>query len=199
MKTLFPVSLVFFLSFSGGLNGQTEELKQKLSAFVADHDANYEKKYLNIADREIGAIDETTYSWKDEFMLKSRERIQDNLGNKSYEKFYFSFYAYESVTDRKYALKDWMENFIEGKSIRAGRPMRKYEYATPTIILINDTEIMVCNYRCSDFSEDNFKYWRKALLKYFGRENTMVIEVECNGPLEWSKNAPDPKNRREMP
>ena len=199
MKSLFPILLFFHLFNPVISNGQTEELKQKLTAFVADHDANYEKKYLNIADREIGSIDETSYSWKDEFMLKSRGKAENNLGNNSYQKFYFSFYAYETVTDRQYALKDWMANFIEGKSIRAGRPMRKYEYATPTLILINDKEIMVCNYKCSDFSEDNFKYWRKTLLKYFGEDNTMVIEIECNGPLEWTKNAPDPRNRREMP
>ena len=199
MKPLTPLFMISGLFISSLMMGQTEELKQKLSAFAADHDASYEKKYLNIADREIGSIDNTSYSWKDEFMLKSKEKAMNNLGNNSYQKFYFFFYAYETVTDRKYALKDWMADFIEGKSIRAGRPVRKYDYATPTIILINDTEIMVCNYKCSDFSDDNFKYWRKTLLTYFGEDNTMVIEIGCNGPLEWTKNAPDPKNRREMP
>lgn len=178
---------------------QTEELKQKLSAFASDHEADYEKKYLNIADRELGSIDETDYQWKEKFMLKSNEKKESDLGRKSYHKFYFSFYAYETDEDRQYALKEWMGNFIEGQSIRAGRDKKKYEYATPTIILINKKEIMICNYNCSIYSEENFKYWRKTLLKYFQTDDTMVVEIGCEGPLEWTKNPPDPKNRKVMP
>lgn len=180
-------------------NAQTEELKQKLTAFASDHEADYDKKHLNIADRELGSIDETEYEWNDKFMLKSKEKKSSDLGRDSYHKFYFSFYAYSSFEDRQYALKDWMENFIEGNSIRAGKEMKKYEYATPTIILINKTEIMICNYNCSIYSEENFKYWRKTLLKYFETDDTMVIEIGCEGPLKWTKNVPDKKNRKVMP
>ena len=199
MKILSTI-LLFSLSLSPKMGfSQTEELKQKLSAFASDHEADYEKKYLNIADRELGSIDDSDYEWKDKFMLKSNEKKESDLGRKSYHKFYFSFYAYETFEDRQYALKDWMSDFIEGQSIRAGRTVKKYEYATPTIILINKTEIMICNYNCSIYSEENFKYWRKTLLKYFQTDDTMVIEIGCEGPLEWTKNAPDPKNRKVMP
>jgi hypothetical protein len=198
MKVNFTLSLFFAVLSSSCLQAQSEELKQKLSAFADDHAEAYEKKYLNIADREIGSIDETGYDWKDKFMLKSKEKAMNSLGNESRQKFYFAFYSYETLEDRQYGLKDWMGNFIEGKSLRPGRKVRTYEYATPTIILINDTEIMICNYKCSDFSEDNFKYWKKTMLTYFGEENTMVIELECDGPLEWTKNAPDPKSRKRL-
>ncbi len=199
MKILSTI-LLFSLSLSPKMGfSQTEELKQKLTAFASDHEADYEKKYLNIADRELGSIDDSDYEWKDKFMLKSNEKKESDLGRKSYHKFYFSFYAYETFEDRQYALKDWMSDFIEGQSIRAGRTVKKYEYATPTIILINKTEIMICNYNCSIYSEENFKYWRKTLLKYFQTDDTMVIEIGCEGPLEWTKNAPDPKNRKVMP
>ena len=199
MKILSTI-LLFSLSLSPKMGfSQTEELKQKLTAFASDHEADYEKKYLNIADRELGSIDDSDYEWKDKFMLKSNKKKESDLGRKSYHKFYFSFYAYETFEDRQYALKDWMSDFIEGQSIRAGRTVKKYEYATPTIILINKTEIMICNYNCSIYSEENFKYWRKTLLKYFQTDDTMVIEIGCEGPLEWTKNAPDPKNRKVMP
>lgn len=198
MKNFLTLFAFLGLFLTPDLIAQKEELKQKLAAFSADHESMYAKKYLNIADREIGYIEDTDYEWKEEFMLKSLEKAENNLGNNSYQKFYFSFFAYATKLDRQYALKDWMSDFIEGKSIRPGRPVRKYPYATPTLILINDTEIMVCNYRCSDFSDENFRYWRKTLLQYFGEDNTMVIEIECDGPLEWTKNAPDPKDRRKM-
>ncbi len=198
MRISLPLLLFLLLSSSPILQAQNEELRQKLSAFVADHEADYEKKYLNIDDRSIGSIDDSEYAWKDEFMLKSKEKLENNIGNTGYQKFYFSFFAYETLLDRQYALKDWMGNFIEGEAIRPGRPIRKYQYGTPSIVLINDNEIMVCNYRCSDWSEENFKYWKKTLLTYFGQPNTMVIELLCDGPLEWTKNAPDPKERRRL-
>lgn len=191
--------LALTVLFSPGLQkgfAQHEELKQKISAFTADHVEDYDKKYLNIADREMGDIDNSSYSWKDEFMLKSKEKLENSIGNKSYRKFYFSVYAYETLEDRQYALKYWMENFIEGKSIRPGRPVRTYPYASPTIILINDREIVIGNYKCRDYTNENFEYWKDSMEKYFGNENTIVIEILCDGPLEWTKNSPDPKNRR---
>lgn len=180
------------------VNGDLDDLKQKVTAFADDQSELYEKKYLNIADRNLGIIDELDYAWKEEFMLKSKSKEENNLGNTAYAKYYFSVFAYETIDDRKYALKDWMENFIEGKAIRPGRIVRKYDYATPTIILIQDQSIVICNYKCSDYNEDTFKIWKKKLLQYFGETDTRVIEIMCDGPLEWTKNPPDPKNRREM-
>ncbi len=180
-------------------NDTLQDLKQKVTAFADDQAEVYDKKYLNISDRNIGSIDQADYAWKEEFMLKSKEKEENNLGNRSYARYYFSVFAFETLTDRKYALKDWMSDFIEGKNIRPGRMVRKYDYATPTIILIQDQSIVVCNYKCSDYNEAIFKSWKKKLLQYFGEENTRVIEILCGGPLEWTKNAPDPKNRsREM-
>lgn len=196
MKSFLFTFLMLAIGFQ--TMAQSEELKQKLAAFAEDHSESYEKKYLNIAERKLGSIDEIDFDWKDKFMLKSKEKALNSLGNKSRQKFYFAFYYFETLEDRQYGLKDWMGNFIEGKSIRAGRMVRTYEYATPTIILINDNEIMVCNYKCSSYSDENFKYWKKAMLKYFGNDNTIVVEIECDGPLNWTKNAPDPKNKRKL-
>lgn len=180
------------------LRAQNAEMKQTISALKTDLGDKYDLKYLNIADRNLGSIDKTDYAWKDEFMLKSKEKEENNLGNHSYQKFYFSIFGYETLEDRQYALADWMKDFIEGETLKAGRDMRTFDYATPTLILINNTEIIICNYKCSDYSEDNFDYWKKKMLQYFEEDNTMVIEILCNGPLKWTKNAPDPKQRRKL-
>ena len=136
-------------------------MKQKISAFVSDNEKGFEKKYLNISNREIGDIEGSDFEWKDKFQLKSKEKKENSIGNIGYEKFYFSFYYYYNLEDRQYALRHWLKNFIEGKNVRPGRPVRSYDSATPTIILINDQNIIICNYKCSDYSEENFKYWRK--------------------------------------
>lgn len=175
---------------------QSGELKQKIAALKSDKSEKYEVKFLNIADQDVGAIDKSFYKWKDKFLLKSHEKVENNLGNRGYEKFYINVYAFETLKDRQYALSDWMENFLEGREIRAGRMMRTYDYASPTIILINDLEVILLTYQCSDYSEDNFDQWKDDLLQYFGQDNTMVIEVLCGGPLEWTKNPPDPRKTR---
>ncbi len=182
----------------GNSSAQSAELKQKVAAFKTDFEENYEMNYLNISDRDLGYIEETDPAYKEEFQLKAKEKTENNIGNRSKAKFYFSVFAYETLDDRQWALKDWMEDFIEGKTLRKGRTVRTYEYATPTIILINDLEIIVVNYDCKDYSEDNFEKWNDELLRYFGNENTMVIEILCDGPLEWTKNAPDPKDRAKL-
>lgn len=178
------------------VHAQSEEIKQKVEAFKSEHADQYELKFLNIPDRDLGMIDETLPAWKDKFMLKGLEKAENTLGGKSYPKIFVNIYSYETLKDRQYALKDWMEEFLEGESIRPGREMRTYDYASPTLILINDTEIIVLNYKCSDFTEDNFEFWEDELMKYFSAENTMVIEVLCGGPLKWTKNPPDPRASR---
>lgn len=200
-KPLLITACLLLFTLTGHTQSDTvlspiEELKQMVETFKTEHSEQYEIKFLNIADRDLGIIDDTYPAWKDKFMLKGKEKSENNLGSKSYAKFYLNIYAYESLKDRQYALKDWMEKFLEGESIRPGRDMRTYDYATPTHIMINDTEIIILNYKCSDFTEDNFEYWQDELLKYFGAENTMVIEVLCGGPLKWTKNAPDPRETR---
>lgn len=195
---IFIFSILSFLLTSFTTYAQSEEMKQKIAAFKNDQNEKYEMKYLNIASRNLGSIDKTYPEWKDEFMLKTKEKQVNNIGNNSYFKFYFSIYGYETLEDRQYALKDWMESFIEGKSIRAGRDIRTYEYAKPTIILINDKEIIICTYDCSDYTQENYEQWEDELLRYFGEDNTMEIELMCDGPLEWTKNAPDPKDRKKL-
>ena len=37
---------------------------------------------------------------------------------------------------------------------------------------------------------DEFRDWRSAMLGVYGSPNAMVIEIGCNGPIEWTKNAP---------
>lgn len=175
---------------------QSDSLKIAIQEFVQDHKEDYEKKYLNIRKREIGSLENEPFAWKEFFMLESKEEFENNLGYTTEREFYFLFYHYDSELDRKYALKYWMEDFIEGESIRPARPVRTYDYATPTIILINPQNIIICNYECKFFEEENFEAWKDTLVEHFGdKSKTMVIEIECEGPLKWTLNAPDPKIR----
>lgn len=199
-KVSLILSLIFVLALPKVSNSQDlnseEALKNAINKFIAKHSADYEKKYLNIRAREIGSLENEPYSYKDFFMLESKAEFENTLGYTTEREFYFLFYHYETELDRKYALKYWMKEFIEGKTIRPSRPVRTYEYATPTIILINPQSIVICNYECKYFEEDNYDYWKKTLLENFGnKEKTMVIEIECDGPLKWTNNAPDPKIR----
>jgi len=196
MDNKIQFSLIFFLAFNFIGLAQHEDLKQTVEALKADYSENFEMKYLNISSPDLGYIEDTETEWKDAFLLKGNEKVTNNIGNRRYEKYYFNVYAYETELDRQYALKDWMEDFIEGESIRPGRPMRTYRYANPTIILINDKEIITLSYDCNMYFEERFDEWKEKLMDYFGNDDTMVIEVLCDGPLEWTENAPDPRETR---
>jgi hypothetical protein len=195
--SLLTLALSLSLSgFSQTTKVLSDSLKSQITLFINDHSPTHEKDYLNITNRELGGLEEEVFMWSDKFRLESLEEFKNTLGYNTERKIYFNFYFYETETDRQYALKNWMDNFIEGKSIRVSRPVRTYSYATPTIILINKQSIIICNYECKYFDEDNYDFWKKSLMQYFGnRRETMLIEIECEGPLEWTKNAPDPKIR----
>lgn len=199
-KSVFTISLLFPVLFSSPqLLAQEEsggQLKVKIEQFKADHKESHEEKHLNLRMREIGGLENEPFAWKEFFRLETKEEFENNLGYTTEREYYFLFYHYETELDRKYALKFWMEDFIEGESIRPARPKRSYDYAKPTIILINPTNIAILTYDCKYFDEYDFEAWSDKMLEYFGdKDETMMIELECDGPLEWTLNAPDPKIR----
>lgn len=185
--------------FSSSLMAQDAkglELKGQIESFLAEQSESYKKKHLNLRMREIGSLENEPFAWKEFFMLESLEEFENNLGYTTERDFYFLFYHYETEEDRQYALKYWMDEFIEGESIRPSRPKRSYDYAKPTIILINPTNIVILNYECKYFDEYNYDDWKDTLMKHFGnKDETIIIELECGGPLNWTLNAPDPKFR----
>lgn len=190
---VFLVFTILGTAFSAA--AQSDTLQEQIARFKANMNESHKIKTLNLDKRNLGSIYDTDFEWRSEFRLDSREKIENNLGYKTDREVYFNIFEYATELDRQYALKFWMESFIEGKSIRASRPVRSYEYAIPTIILINPTNIVIANYECKYYDYNNFKFWKEKMLEHFGTDNTMVIEIECDGPLEWTINAPDPKTR----
>lgn len=190
-KVIFALFLIPFL-----LNAQSnEELKQRVNAFVADADTGFTKKVLNLSGQDIGSIDETDFEWSEYFMLKSKTKRVNSIGNKVYPKYYFSFFTYYDKDERDYGMKIWLKDFIEHASIRAGRDMRTFAESQPTIIVINETNVSILTYQCVLEDYDEFKMWRKTMLKWFGSPASVMIEINCGGPLKWTKNPPDPKDR----
>lgn len=193
MKKLLSL---FALLTSISMFGQYEELAQKCTAFVDDHSEKFEKRHLNITNPPIGNIDETDYEFSERFMLRSLEKEMNNLENERYSEYWVNIYGYNDEEDRDWALKEWFGEFIDGQSIRPGRDKRKYDYAQPTIVVINETSIAVLSFECPWYTRENFQNWRDKMLSYFGDANSVVIEVGCEGPLEWTKNPPDPRDRK---
>ncbi len=171
------------------------EFKQRITGFVASSDSTFERKDLNLTAQDIGAINDQEHDWTSTFMLKSKEKQVNKGGNNVYSKYYFSFYTYPDVTERDYAVKFWLQSFIDGEAIRPGRDIRTYQDAQPTIIVINETSIAVMTYSCKFGTEESFRDWRKTMLTWFGNPASTMIEVGCDGPLEWTKNIPDSKDR----
>ena len=190
-------NLIIILLFAPVLlfSQSNDELKQRVSAFVAEADSGFTKKDLSIATQDIGGIPDTDFEWTENFMLKSRTKVVNNIGNKSYPKYYFSFFTYYDVTERDYAMQYWLKNFLEKTTLRTGRTLRTMDGAQPTIIVINQTNISILTYQCVLEEEESFKEWRRTMLKWFGSPASIIIEINCDGPLEWTKNIPDSKDR----
>lgn len=184
------------ISNSNDTDPKGTEFKASIEQFTSDMAEDHKQKSLNLKMRKIGSLENEPFAWKEFFMLETIEEYENTLGYTTEREYYFLFYHYATEEDRQYALKYWMEDFIEGESIRPGRPKRTYDYAIPTIILINPTNICILNYECKYFDEEDYDDWKDRMMEYFGdKSSTMLIEIECDGPLNWTLNAPDPKER----
>lgn len=176
------------------VKAQHEELKQQIDAFVTSKSVAFEKKYLNVTEPDFGELANTNFEFHDYFELKAKERTENSLGNNVKLRLNCAFYAFENETERNYALSYWFKNFLEGKRITPGREVRTYKGTTPTIIIINGDNICIINLSCYDADPDLLRELRKEFLKYFGTPESMVLEIDCDGPLKWTKNPPDPKD-----
>jgi hypothetical protein len=179
-----------FLGFS-----QHEEFKMKIEAFSQDMEADYKISTLNISPRDIGMIFDTYPSYTHEFVLKAKEKKENNLGRSSKYSYYLAFFSYDDNSDLNYAMKDWLKEFFEDNSVRPGRETKRYPYAKPSIVIVNETNISLITFECSQYDVQMYREWRSQMLSYFGDDNSVVIELLCEGPLQWTKNPPDPKDR----
>lgn len=196
LSIIFFLSALFILFQPLKLNAQHEELKQNINAFVESKSEKFDKKYLNQTEPDYGELANTNFTFHDFFQLKAKERTENSLGNKTKVKYNCSFYAYENGTERDYALAFWFKNFMEGKRITPGREVRTYKGTEPTIIIINADNVCIINFSCYDYDPELFRDLRKEMLAFFGNSESMVIEVQCDGPLKWTKNPPNPKDRK---
>ena len=79
--------------------------------------------------------------------------------------------------------------------ITPGRDIRTVPNAEPTIIIADTQHIAILTLSCYSIDTQEFRDWRETMLELFGSPFSIVIEIGCEGPLEWTKNAPDPKDK----
>lgn len=188
-QILFLFALIPLLTFA-----QTEELKQRTALFSQEQSAKYKVKELNGSEPDYGVLSETQYVFHQYYQLKQIEKEVNELGNNVRPKYDLSTFAYEDQEELKYALKFWFKEFIGNKRITPGRDYRTVDHVEPAIIIIEGTSISILTLSCYATDIDEFRDWRSAMLGVFGSPNAMVVEIGCNGPIEWTKNAPDPKD-----
>lgn len=194
MKKLLPLFIT--LSFLQIQAQSLGEVQAKMDSFQAWASEKYEVKEMNIAEPVWGALNNSDPDYHLYFQFKSREKTEDNLGRKGYAKMDVAFYYYNDEEDATYALDAWLKEFMEGKTVRIGRPVRTYEYAKPTIVLMDEKYIAILQMKCSDYFQEDFDEWVRSMEKQLGDFSTMTIELLCEGPLNWTKNAPDPKAKK---
>ena len=176
--------------------GQSPELQAKIDDFIASKSETHDERHLNITVPDVGNIQGTFPTSVREFMFKSREKITNTLDNEVSERVWVAFYSYETLDDTRYALKSWLAEFMEGKSVKPGREVKRFPGARPLYVLIEDNWIGFLTIDCTDWDEDRWEAWKASFDKAFSNKYTRVMEVRCEGPLTWPRNAPDPKTFR---
>ena len=190
MKNIFLL-LLFIPLIS---NAQTEELKQRTALFLSEQEGKFKVKELNGSEPDYGVLLETQFIHHEYFQLKQLDKELNELGNLVRPKYDLSTFAYEDEQELMYALKFWFKEFIGGKRVTPGRDYRTVDHVDPAIIILDKTTITVLTLSCYATDTEEFRNWRSAMLGVFGSPSARVIEIGCNGPIEWTKNAPDPKD-----
>lgn len=186
--------LILFLVVPALAFGQVEELKQRTALFKQEKSEAYKIKPLNGNEPDYGVLSETNFIHHEYFQLKQNEKELNELGNSVKPKYDLSTYAYEDADELKSALKFWFKEFIGNKRITPGRDYRTVDHVKPAVIIMDKNYIAILTLSCYSVDIEEFRQWRSDMLGIFGSPEAMIIEIGCDGPLEWTKNAPDPKD-----
>lgn len=60
----------------------------------------------------------------------------------AYFKWHLALYAFDETDDYLYARKDWLNDFLENKTLRPGKDFRVYEYGKPGLVLLLKTHLL---------------------------------------------------------
>jgi len=190
----FILALITFSAIQ--LSGQVEELNQRTQLFISEVGDRYKVKSINGNEPEYGVLPETEFIQHQYYQLKQIKKELNELGNKVRPTYHLSTFAYENDEELLYALKFWFKSFIGDKRITPGRDYRRVDHVVPAIIIIEKNYITILTMSCYATDIEEFRQWRSDMLGVFGGPNSMVVEIGCEGPIEWTKNAPDPKDMK---
>jgi hypothetical protein len=176
--------------------GQSNDLQQRIHGFQTDLKEGYVVKTLNLNGENLGALEAEETATRTHFKMEAREKSEDNLGRSIKRSVHVQVFSFESLDDLNWAMKRWLPDFIDHSAVRPGRDVKNVPNVDPSVVVIDGTSIAVLTQSCSQFDLESFRDWRQRMLTYFGSAAAVVIEVQgCEGPLMWTKNAPDPKDR----
>ena len=173
---------------------QSEELKQRTSLFLEEQKDAFKAKSSGSTEPRYGVLNETQYVDHQYYQLKQIEKEVNELGNSVRPKYDLSTFCYEDKDELMYALKFWFKEFIGNKRITPGRDYKTVDHIKPAIIIIENNYISILTLSCYATDIDEFRNWRNSMLGVYGSPTAMVVEIGCNGPINWTKNAPDPKD-----
>jgi hypothetical protein len=176
--------------------GQSNDLQQRIHGFQTDLKEGYVVKTLNLNGENLGALEAEETATRTHFKMEAREKSEDNLGRSIKRSVHVQVFSFESLDDLNWAMKRWLPDFIDHSAVRPGRDVKNVPNVDPSVVVIDGTSIAVLTQSCNQFDLESFRDWRQRMLTYFGSAAAVVIEVQgCEGPLMWTKNAPDPKDR----
>ena len=188
--------LVFLMCLPGLAWAQSSDLVQRIAAFQSDLAETYKVKTLNVGGESLGALESETPEYRTDFKLEGKEKTLDNLERNVRFDVFVHVFHFVDTDELNWAMKRWLADFIDGSSIRPGRDARTVAHVDPSIVVIDGTTISVMTQPCAQFTVEGFRDWRSKMLTYFGSPTAVIIEVAgCEGPLMWTKNPPDPKDR----
>jgi hypothetical protein len=168
--------------------GQSNDLQQRIHGFQTDLKEGYVVKTLNLNGENLGALEAEETATRTHFKMEAREKSEDNLGRSIKRSVHVHVFSFESLDDLNWAMKRWLPDFIDHSAVRPGRDVKNVPNVDPSVVVIDGTSIAVLTQSCSQFDLESFRDWRQRMLTYFG-------SAGCEGPLMWTKNAPDPKDR----
>lgn len=177
-----------------GVLAQSEELKQRTSLFLEEQKDAFKAKSSGSTEPRYGVLNETQYVDHQYYQLKQIEKEVNELGNSVRPKYDLSTFCYEDKDELMYALKFWFKEFIGDKRITPGRDYKTVDHIKPAIIIIENNYISILTLSCYATDIDEFRDWRNSMLGVYGSPTAIVVEIGCNGPIKWTKNAPDPKD-----
>lgn len=156
----------------------------RISQYISSFETGYSVAHENTDQPKDKFAQKTNPVWYKSLTLKSKKTFLNKNSQQAYQRLFLSFYTYTDKVQCAAALGCLLQCFGGNCEQLEWNDTLTSLKITPTIYVISETDIAVCNRHCEQEGLE-WESARKEFLETFAGADSKIISTGCGGPAHF--------------